>query len=49
MLGFLKYTHVLYTTHPYVPDLQKLDILAHTKVFSIKHYKNLVQKTMYYQ
>ena len=26
------------------PDLQKPDIMVHTKIFSIKHYKNLVQK-----
>ena len=27
------------------PDLQKPDIMAHNKIFSIKHYKTLVQKT----
>ena len=26
------------------PNLRKPDIMAHTKIFSIKHYKNLVQK-----
>ena len=26
------------------PDLRKPDIMAHTKILSIKHYKNLVQK-----
>ena len=27
------------------PDLQKPDIMAHSKIFSIKHYKIFVQKT----
>ena len=26
------------------PNLREPDIMAHTKIFSIKHYKNLVQK-----
>ena len=29
------------------PDLQKPDIMAHTKIFSITHYKNLVQKNAF--
>ena len=29
------------------PDLQKPGIIAHTKICSIMHYKNLVQKTYF--
>ena len=29
------------------PDLRKLNIIVHTKIFSIKHYNTLVQKTYF--
>ena len=29
------------------PDLQKPDIMVHTKIFSINHYKNLVTKNAF--
>ena len=56
MHDFVIYTqlHVLWITFMYRPtqvstnymwpDLQKPNIMAHTKIFSIKHYKNLVRK-----
>ena len=41
---FIPYAYGMSHTHMW-PNLRKPDIMAHTKIFSIKHYKNLVQET----
>ena len=45
--------HILWCQHQGLyymwPDLRKPDIMVHTKILSIKHYKNLVQKNAFHK